>query len=827
MPAYGALPPAPGGLSDASIDAIRHYLTRVRDGVLEVNGTAGNADSPGDRTQSFTFPTAVYSTESSLETLTVRFTNLRDNDATVSVSIAGTLPGSNWFTITGNTCGGGVGAATDAGVFFGHERLTVSSCDVTVKFTPKGTQVGATSNYAMTVSASWAVDQGGSPAVHTIALIGTSLGPRKPIYAPSGFNLLSTFSAATDASQVKCPTITNSGSAQLQLAFSANQSGASDYRGYYDIVSIGACPAVPAYAACTAPSATISGTMNLPSGAGLASSCTLPIRFNPAKYGFAGGTGARAAQLVVTHNDPTAGTVATSVLLGNATTGPQPAIGLSPNPSVDGAGEVLPPAFAAQIINTTSAAWDLPVFNSGTADGLDLTAVTSSNSAEFPLTEDCVSAPALAIVVGTNPHCTVTLHFKPTLTIKSCTMLTIQAAFSSNGIQVLKVCGTGIPVPAPKTSLSRTSIDFGQRSIGAIYKPETVVITNLASATADLTLTSVAIVGAGFTIVADPTTTACPGATLPAGTSCTVPIQFTPTAAPGTAYSATLAISSNDPLSPNPSVSLTAYATASALPVLEWVGAPAKLVFTDPIIAGQQSTQTVTARLNDVGPGAADIASLRLVGPDASSFALGPCPATLFEGEFCDVVVYFLPGSGGVKSAQIEVRSATGVVPTLLPVEGQGIGGVSAYLQASADTLTFGEVRVGTTSDPQQLRLTAFGGVVRVTAMSVAAPYSIQSTSCPAVPFTLLLGGDCTISVSFSPSATQGAPAALSISTDATPQAVQVALDGNGGQAPDVSGGGCSIASGDSLTDPTLWLLGLLAACALACRRRTTRDRRD
>jgi hypothetical protein len=42
------------------------------------------------------------------------------------------------------------------------------------------------------------------------------------------------------------------------------------------------------------------------------------------------------------------------------------------------------------------------------------------------------------------------------------------------------------------------------------------------------------------------------------------------------------------------------------------------------------------------------------------------------------------------------------------------------------------------------------------------------------------------------------------------------------GDAPtlsNVGAGGCSIARGDSLNDPTLWLLVLLAACVLGARR--------
>jgi MYXO-CTERM domain-containing protein len=50
-----------------------------------------------------------------------------------------------------------------------------------------------------------------------------------------------------------------------------------------------------------------------------------------------------------------------------------------------------------------------------------------------------------------------------------------------------------------------------------------------------------------------------------------------------------------------------------------------------------------------------------------------------------------------------------------------------------------------------------------------------------------------------------------------------VALSGEGAEKPDLSSGGCSIASGESATDPTLWTLALLAALVLLYRRQARR----
>jgi hypothetical protein len=57
------------------------------------------------------------------------------------------------------------------------------------------------------------------------------------------------------------------------------------------------------------------------------------------------------------------------------------------------------------------------------------------------------------------------------------------------------------------------------------------------------------------------------------------------------------------------------------------------------------------------------------------------------------------------------------------------------------------------------------------------------------------------------------------VTSESDPATREVALSGSGEEAAEVSGGGCTIGSGPSLMDPTLWLLGLLALGVLGWRR--------
>ena len=697
----------------------------------------------------------------------------------------------------------------------GATTTSPTSCTITASFHPAASLTPSRIGNLRIAFTSYTAPQ---PRQRDLSLAGTA---QFPVYSPSGFAALTSpsFAAATNGSQTMCPIIANPSAttAALSIGLSIGQaSGASaDYSNYYEIGALTDCSGSGLPALCVPTASSVTGSTSLAAGA----SCTLPIKFNPGKFGFPGGTGARSAQLTVTHNSPTAGQAVNYTLVGAVTSGPEPRIGITTNPAVV-SGQVSPPAFANQVILTASSAWnEFLVSNTGTADGLDITQVLNSNAAEFALTENCVAAAPLAVLSGSGPTCTIVLTFTPSALGQRCTTVTVRAAFSSNGDQAVQVCGTGVPVPVPQMDVAPTGINFGNRSIGAVYLPANVVVTNLPGATLALQIGAVAISGSGFSFVPD--ATSCQNRSLAAGASCALQVQFTPDpSAPGTSYAANLTIASNDPTTPHRVIPLTGTAVAGAVPVLQWQGVTSPLSFPGLVAAGQASTTTLVARLVSMGPGAVDVQSVRLVGADAASFSASGCPALLYEGEFCDISLRFMPGSGGTKAAQLEVLTVTGVAPTLITVQGQGVGGTSPFVTVSTTALSFGGVRVGARSEPLEVTLAAGGdGVLQVTSISADAPFSVSSTTCPTPPFTLPLGADCRIGVTYTPTGTADNSGKLHILTNNGVSTTEVSLDGVGQPAADVSGGGCTLAGGDPRTDPTLWLLALLAAGVLWKRR--------
>jgi MYXO-CTERM domain-containing protein len=193
---------------------------------------------------------------------------------------------------------------------------------------------------------------------------------------------------------------------------------------------------------------------------------------------------------------------------------------------------------------------------------------------------------------------------------------------------------------------------------------------------------------------------------------------------------------------------------------------------------------------------------------------------TLFEATSCTISVQFAPGSSGIKTAQVQIAS-TGSFPPVLTLTGVGLAGPNPSLALSTSALAFEDTRVGSQSLPSTVRISSSGsGVVTVSAIAVTGTYVIDSSTCPAMPFTLPAGTDCTVAVSFTPTTQGSASGVLSITSDAAPAVREVALSGSGESTADTSSGGCTIGDPGSPADPLLWTMVLLAAAWLFRRQR-------
>jgi hypothetical protein len=235
-----------------------------------------------------------------------------------------------------------------------------------------------------------------------------------------------------------------------------------------------------------------------------AASCVLQVVFTPQT------TGGSAATLVISSSSP--GVAAVNVSLAGAS---QAASGLNVSPSALSFAAVLPGGTSAPqtVTISNSSAYAIPDLTIGASQGFSWTQYT------------CVGP------LAPGASCTVGVSFSPTVSGAATGTLAVNSASIATTATVA-LSGTG--AVAPSIQVSATSIGFLQTGVGQSSSPITLTITNQGTvgSVTGLTLTATA----GFTLVEN----TC-SATLAAGASCTVGVEFTPQSAGAASGNLTIA----------------------------------------------------------------------------------------------------------------------------------------------------------------------------------------------------------------------------------------------------------------------------------------------
>ena len=467
------------------------------------------------------------------------------------------------------------------------------------------------------------------------------------------------------------------------------------------------------------------------------------------------------------------------------------------------------------MVGTTSASQSVTVSNSGTAP-LNFSALTLTGaSGDFTRGGTCAIGSPLA-AGGT---CTVTFTFTPGAVGARSATLTLTSD-ASNGVASISLSGTGAAAPAPAVSLLPGSLAFGNQTDSVTSTARSITLQNTGSAAlgiSSITATS------GFAV------TGC-GVSLAAGASCTLSVTFTP-AGVGAA-SGSVSVASNAAGSPH-SVSLSGTGVVAS-PVLAWLPTTTTLAFGNLTVGSPATTQTFSLINN--GPGAVTLSGFTFAGANSADYSVsgGTCAlGSLAQGASCTLTLSFAPGAVGARSATLQVTS-TGTNPPDVALTGTGTAPAQPAATLSSTALGFTAV-TGAAAADQTLTLQSSGNAtLNVTGLRIAsgnftlAPAATNGCSTP--PFDLLPGQSCAVSIGWSSSATGTETGTVEIDTSASVLPVQVAIQATRADpvvtpTPTPStgsssgGGGCSIARGDTLLDPTLWLLALAAAGVLWYRR--------
>jgi hypothetical protein len=501
--------------------------------------------------------------------------------------------------------------------------------------------------------------------------------------------------------------------------------------------------------------------------------CTLSVTFTPSA------SGARAAALS---------------LADNASGSPQ-TVSLSGTGASTAAGVGLSPAslaFANQAVSTTSAAQAVTLTNTGNAS-LSVTslALTGANAGDFAETNTCGTS------VAAGAKCTISVTFTPSASGARAAALSL-ADNASGSPQTVSLSGTGTSTAAG-VGLSPASLAFASQSVGTTSTAQTVTLTNTGNA--GLSVTSLALTGANAGDFAQ--TNTC-GSSVPAGANCTISVTFKPSASG--ARTAAISIADNASGSPQTvGLSGTGASTAAAGVSLS----PASLAFASQSVGTSSSTQAVT--LTNTGNAGLSVTSLAVTGANASDFTqANTCGSSVGAGANCKITVMFTPAASGARTAALSIADNATGSPQTVGLSGTGAS-AAAGVSLSPASLTFASQSVGTTSAVGTVTLTNTGNSsLSVTSLALTGANAgdfAQTNTCGS---SVAAGANCTLSVTFSPSASGARAAALSIADNASGSPQTVGLSGTG-TAPPPSGiviSGISVTTGPTAGGTSLILTG-------------------
>jgi uncharacterized repeat protein (TIGR01451 family) len=439
--------------------------------------------------------------------------------------------------------------------------------------------------------------------------------------------------------------------------------------------------------------------------------------------------------------------------------------------------------FDNQTVGTTSASQTVTLSNGG-ATAVAITSITASG--DFAQTNNCNNS------VTASSNCAIRVTFTPTATGTRTGSVSIVSGDSTTPLTV-NLTGTGVVVTL---SLSPASLTFNDQKVGTSSQAQSIALTNTGGAA--LTINS--IVPSGDFLEADN----C-GSGLAAGAGCSINVTFLPTTT-GT-RNGSITVTSNAQSSPHtvkltgngisrgPAVSLTCTSGGAAAASL-----CTSLTFPAQAVNTTSGVQQVT--LTNAGNDTLNITGIAASGDFADSSS---CAATLAASASCSISVTFTPTATGTRAGFLVIKDNAGDSPQSINLTGTGTPSGPA-VNLSATALPFGSQLVGTTSNVQLVTVTNPGNAaLTFTSIKASGDFADTDTCANGVP----ANSSCTISVTFTPTATGARAGAITISDNAPGSPQAVTLSGGGTDVTISVPPGGSTSATVSAGQPATFLLSL------------------
>jgi parallel beta-helix repeat protein len=454
---------------------------------------------------------------------------------------------------------------------------------------------------------------------------------------------------------------------------------------------------------------------------------------------------------------------------------PYPATGVTATPSALNFGSVATGA--------TSAAQTVTVSNP-TGSAASVSSIATSG--DFAQTNTCGSS------IAANGSCAVSVTFTPTATGTRTGNLTVNAGGVTNTVSLT---GTGT-APGPVLNAAPASLSFARTVVGSTAAAQTVTVTNSGTTTA--TVSNVAVSG-DFSQTNNCTSIAV-------GASCAVTVTFKPTA--GGTRTGTLTVTSNANNSPTTvglsgsgidgttNIALNQPASASSVnspyvaanmtdadPSTYWESANGSFPQWGQVDLGQSySIDKVVLKLPPSTAWGARTETLSLLGStDGSNFStiVGSAGYTFDPNANNNTVtITFNPTTARYVRANITANTgwAAGQLSDFEVFPAAG-GSSTPTLSVNPASLTFASQALNTTSSSQTVTVNNTGSATaNISTIATTGDFAETSTCGTSVA----AGASCTVSVTFTPTASGTRTGSLTIASNASNSPSTVALTGTG-----------------------------------------------
>lgn len=301
----------------------------------------------------------------------------------------------------------------------------------------------------------------------------------------------------------------------------------------------------------------------------------------------------------------------------------------------------------------------------------------------------------------------------------------------------------------PLASTSSSSLKFAATLDGTSSAPQQVTLSN--PGTAALSITKIGFTGTNASAFSE--TDNC-GTSVAVGSSCTINVVFSPTAAG--AYSASLSITDNASGSPQ-TITLTGAGVAPAPAVGFSSGS---LTFAALVVGETSTPQSVT--LTNTGTASLIVSSVGITGTNATSFSVDTastnCVGTVLVGKSCTISVTFAPQAFGQLSAAVSVTDNASGSPQSVTLSGTGAepSGSSYSLSATSVSVTAGS------SGSSTVTATGSNGYVGPTTVTInSCKLASSPTGAVDLPTCSISGA----TISFAAGASTGSGGSVNIQT--------------------------------------------------------------